>query len=485
MIFDFNEKEVKVKIMDKSNKSVLDYVDSMMVVDKNLKVLHTNRFNPRFHNGLMNNEYIEYINKSYFEVYPELDPKESTMVECIKNGKILIRENQVFSDLSGKVYHTKNITYPIIRCGEIVGAIELSQDITSIGDLNPLVKEELSKTKIQKKKKTVSDTISFESIITNNEEMIENIRRAKIYALKDNPVLIYGETGTGKEMYVQAMVNNDIIRNNKFIAQNCASIPETLFESILFGSCKGAFTGAENKMGLFEMANGGVLFLDELNSIPMHLQAKLLRVLQDGKVRPVGSTVEKEVDVKVIVAINKNPIQLIKENLLREDLFYRLSSNTLHLVALRDRKEDIPLYIDYFIKQFNEVCNKNIYKLSTNLKNILVNYNWPGNVRELRHIIESMVNISQEEVLTTKNLPVYLKEVINTNCGSIENMLKKEDSIQLKTSLKELMNKTEREHIVRALIFCNGNISRAAELLELPRQTLKYRIDKLKIDTFR
>ena len=479
------EREVKAEFMDKSMKSVLNYVDSMMVVDKNLNILHTNRFNPRFHNGLMNNEYIGYINKRYFEVYPELDPKESTMVECLKNGKTLIRENQVFSDLLGKVYHTKNITYPIIRCGEIVGAIELSQDITSIGDLDHMIQGALSKTKIQKKKKTVSATISFESIITNNQQMIENIRRAKIYALKDNPVLIYGETGTGKEMFVEAMVKNDEIRNNKFIAQNCASIPETLFESILFGSCKGAFTGAENKMGLFEMADGGILFLDELNSIPIHLQAKLLRVLQDGKVRPVGSINEKSINVKVIVAINKNPLQLIKEKLLREDLFYRLSSNTLHLVALRDRKEDIPLYIDYFINQFNEVYNKGIYKLSTNLRNILGNYNWPGNVRELRHIIESMVNVSEEEVLTTKNLPVYLKEVINTNCESMENISKQEDSIDFKISLKEMMNKTEREYINRALIFCNGNISRAAELLELPRQTLKYRIDKLNIDTFR
>ena len=470
--------------MNKSMKIVLDYVDSMMVVDKNLNVLHTNRFNPRFDNGLMNNEYIGYFNKRYFEIYPELDPNESTMVECLKNGKILIRESQVFTNFLGKVFHTKNITYPIIRCGEIVGAIELSQDITSIGDLNPLVQRNLSETKIRKKKKTVSDTIPFENIITNNQEMIENIRRAKIYALDDNPVLIYGETGTGKEMFVEAMVKSDKIRNNKFITQNCAAIPETLFESILFGSCKGAFTGAENKMGLFEMADGGVLFLDELNSIPIHLQAKLLRILQDGKVRPVGSINEKSINVKVIVAINKNPIQLIKENLLRADLFYRLSSNTLHLVALRDRKEDIPLYLDYFINQFNRVHNKSVYKLSTNLRNILLNHKWPGNVREFRHVIESMVNISNEQVLTTKNLPVYLKEVINTNYGSIENISNKENSIDFKISLKEMMNKTEREYISRALTFCNGNISRAAEILDLPRQTLKYRIDKLDIVNF-
>ena len=470
--------------MDRNTENVLEYVDSMIIVDKSLKILHSNRINPRFNDSLMNNEYIEYFNKRYFEIYTELDPKESTVVECLKNGEILIRESQVFTDFRGRKYHTKNITYPIIRCGKIVGAIELSQDITSIGDLLPMVHADLPETKIRKKEKIVSDTISFESIITKNNEMLENIRRAKIFALESNPVLIYGETGTGKEMFVEAMVKSDKIRNNKFIVQNCAAIPETLFESILFGSCKGAFTGAENKMGLFEMADGGVLFLDELNSMPLHLQAKILRVLQDGKIRPVGSTNEKSINVKIIVAINKKPIQLIKENLLREDLFYRLSSNTLNLVALRDRKEDISLYIEYFINKFNEEHNKGVYKLSANLKNILFNYDWPGNVRELKHIIDSMMNISEEEVLTSKNLPVYLKEVIHDKCKLVKNTSNKENYLDFKISLKEMMNKTERDYIIRTLIFCNGNISRSAELLELPRQTLKYRMDKLKIDKF-
>lgn len=470
--------------MDKSFKNVLEYVDSIIIVDKSLNILHSSRINPRFNDNLINNEYREYLNKRYFEIYTELDPEESTVVECLKNGKILIRENQVFTDFHGRIYHTTNITYPIIRCGKIVGTIELSQDITSIGDLKPLVHADFAKMKIRRQRKIGSDTFSFESIITNNHEMLENIRKAKIFALQNDPILIYGETGTGKEMFVEAMVKSDKIRNNKFIAQNCAAIPETLFESILFGSCKGAFTGAENKMGLFEMADGGVLFLDELNSMPLHLQAKLLRVLQDGKVRPVGSNNEKSINVKIIVAMNKKPIQLIKDNLLREDLFYRLSCNTLNLVALRDRKEDIPLYIDYFINKFNEVHNKGVYKLSVNLRNILFNYDWPGNVRELKHIIDSMMNVSEEEVLTSKNLPIYLKEVIHDKSKLVKNTLNKENYLDFKISLKEMMNKAERDYILHTLIFCNGNISRSAELLQLPRQTLKYRMDKLNIDTF-
>lgn len=470
--------------MENNIKNVLDYVDSMMIIDKNLKVLYSNRANPRFENDLMQNEYLMYLNKRYFEVYPELDPEESTMLQCLKSGRILIRESQVFSDFLGRVYNTKNITYPIIKYGEIVGAIELSQDITSIGDLKNATKSKVSKKKNRNKDKIIKEAITFESIITNNQEMLENIRKAKIFAFQNNPILIYGETGTGKEMFVEAIVKTNELRSKKFIAQNCAAIPETLFESILFGSCKGAFTGAENKMGLFEMADGGTLFLDELNSMPVYLQTKLLRVLQDGKVRPVGSMVEKNVDVKVIVAMNKDPMQLIKENILREDLFYRLSSNTLYLLPLRDRKEDIPLYIDYFINQFDVKFDNCIHKLSANLRDIILRYNWPGNVRELRHVLESMVNVSETEVLTTKNLPVYLKEVIDSKHGSMENMSKQESTMDFKMSLKVKMNMVEREYILKALIFCNGNISRAAEFLEMPRQTLKFRMDKLNIDNF-
>lgn len=463
-------------------KTDLDYVDSMMVVDKNLKVLHTNRFNPRFDDDEMKNEYNDYYGKYYFQIYPDIDPDESTMVECLKTGKIIFRENQLFTDFLGRMYNTKNITYPIIRYGEIVGAIELSQDITSIGDLRS--HSQSSKDKNLKYKSKLTNDISFKSIITNNHQMLESIKRAKAFSLNDNPVLIYGETGTGKEMFVQAMVNSMGISNAKFITQNCAAIPESLFESILFGTCKGSFTGSEDKIGLFEMADEGVLFLDELNSMPLHLQAKILRVIQDGIVRPIGSTNEKHVNVKIIAATNQNPTQLIKENLLREDLFYRLSSNTLYLVPLRERKEDIPIYINYFIDQFNKIYNKRINKLSTNLMDLLLNYNWPGNVRQLKHIIESMVNVSEQDVLTIQNLPIYFKEIINTGYSGFKAISNNDEAKSFKISLKEKLHKTEKDYIMQALRFTKGNVTYAAELLGLPRQTLKYRIDKLKLDIY-
>jgi arginine utilization regulatory protein len=471
--------------MDTKAINVLNYVDSMMIIDKSFNILYTNRFNPRFNSGgFMHNEYIEYINKKYFEVYPELDLKTSTMVESLQYGRVIVRENQTFTDMLGRVYTTNNFTFPIIRFGEIIGAIELSQDITSIGDLDNPTRNAHGR-KPHARRVIIHETFTFDDIITKNPEMLERIKKAKMFALDDNQTLIYGETGTGKEMFVRAMVNSNILRSKKFVAQNCAAIPETLFESILFGSVKGAFTGAENKIGLFEMADGGVLFLDELNAMPLHLQAKLLRVLQDGKVRPVGSEVEKKVDVKVIVAMNKNPMNLIKENLLREDLFYRLSNNTLYLTALRDRKEDIPLYIEHFIDQFNHKYKKNVEKISPGLRNILLRYQWPGNVRELRHVLESMVHVSEETVLTSKNLPVYLKEVMDMEESGAEAITNHENVINLKMPLKETLEKVEREYIIRALIFCDGNVSRTAELLDMPRQTLKFRMDKLEIENYK
>lgn len=467
-------------------KDIFKYVDSMMFVDKNYNIIYTTRFNPHFGSrfGFNEKEYTAYNNKRYFELYPNLDHDESAMVQVLQYGKTVIREGQTFSDMTGKVYTTNNITFPIIRFGKVIGAIELSQDITSVGDLE-CPNKTLPRISSNQPNKTTSDDISFDSIITKSTGMLEQIRKAKIYAFEDNPTLIYGETGTGKELFVKAMVNSNKTRKGKYIAQNCAAIPETLFDSILFGSVKGAFTGAENRVGLFEMADGGILFLDELNSMPVHLQPKLLRVLQDGKVRPVGSVSEKSVNVKVIAAMNKNPMQLIKDNLLREDLFYRLSSNVIYLTPLRERTEDISLYINYFLNHFNSKCHNHVFKLSPNLRKVLQKYHWPGNVRELRHVIESMVNVSEEATLTTKNLPAYLMELINMGENSIDSMVGLETPAHFGTPLKETLEKVEREHIINALSLSNGNVSRAAEMLCMPRQTLKFRIDKLGIENYK
>lgn len=456
----------------------IDSVDSLAIVDKNFKVLHSYRCNPRFDDDITENMYLSYINKSFFEIYPDLSQAESTMFESIKNNRVVYKENQVFTDYLGRVFHTTNLTIPLVRQGEIIGAIELSKDITSIDDLEqfPNLKQKKESKNIQK---IDSEKYTFDDILTVNEVMVENIRRAKIFANSPSPTLIYGETGTGKELFAQAMVNHSDRNREKFIALSCATIPENLLESLLFGSIKGAYTGAIDRLGLFEQAHKGILFLDELNSITLQVQAKLLRVLQNGVVRKLGSGVEKKVDVKVIGAMNCDPLVAIEKGILREDLFYRFSGNLIHLVPLRERREDIPIYLDFFIRNLNGIYGKDVEGISRALMDLFLDYDWKGNVRELKHILESMISITAENTLTIKHLPLYM-------IGSIsQEGLPKMKSLDVQIpmlSLQEVIDKTERELIVQALIWTKGHLTKSAEILGIPRQTLKYRIKKLGLE---
>ncbi len=460
---------------------MLNYVDSMMVVDKNLQVLYTVRINGWSESEPIVNDYSAYSNMYYFDVYPQLDPQESTMKTCLKTGKVIYQKNQTFKDFRGRIYHTNNITFPIIRFGEIVGAIELSQDRTSLDDLQRSSERTKPRDPSRTNLHAYDHHITFDDIITQNSELLDTIERAKLYAKLDSPVLLYGETGTGKELFASAMVNHNPDRKGPFITHNCAATPENLFESILFGSTKGAFTGAEDKKGLFELADGGTLFLDELNSMPIHLQPKLLRILQDGMVRPLGSTKETQLEVKVIVAMNKNPLELMREGKLREDLFYRLSSNTLYLPPLRERKEDIYVYVEHFLKQARQ-RGAGAQRLSPALMDLFLHYSWHGNVRELKHVVEAMTTITSDRILQTKHLPAYFKEAVN----SLQNQESSQDlesytKRPIQMSLRKHLEKVEREMILRALTHSRGNIVKAAEILELPRQTLTYRMNKLDI----
>lgn len=466
--------------MTKNDYWKMDYIDSLMIVDHNFKIVNTYRYNPRFDQLDNENAQSEYLGRNYFEVYPNIVRSESTMNECIKCNRMIYRKNQIFKDCTGRVFNTCNITIPINRGGMIVGAIELSKDITSINDLDAEIIDKVPSLE------TLSDiihkeVITFDDILTSNADMIDNIRRAKVFIDSPNPTLVYGETGTGKELFVQAMVNSAKEKRKEFVALNCAAVPNNLIESTLFGSEKGAYTGATDKIGLFELANGGTLFLDELNSMPYDVQAKLLRVLQDNKIRPVGSTKEKKIKVKVIAAMNVNPITAIKEKYLREDLFYRLSSNMIQLTPLRDRREDILLYVNHFIKISNIQYGKNVEGLSRTMMDIFMNYQWNGNVRELKHIIENMVSISDEKILTIKSLPIYMKDIIEVDEKNRPVSKDKYNKAMTFSTLQETVSTAERQAITRVLSYTDGHITKSAELLNVPRQTLTYKMNKLDI----
>lgn len=300
-------------------------------------------------------------------------------------------------------------------------------------------------------------------------------------------MLIIGESGTGKELFAQSIHNASSRKNKPFIAENCAAIPENLLEGLLFGTSKGAFTGAINRSGLLEQAHGGTLLLDEINSMPLDLQAKFLRVLQESKFRPIGSTKEIKVDIRVISITSKDPIKLVKEGKLREDLFFRLSVVNIYLPLLRNRQGDIEILKNHFIKTFEEKFNKKIAGIDDEVEEFFKTYTWPGNIRELEHILEGVFNIIQEnETIKMEHLPYYVKrdysnyrnnEYVNPDKSIFSlDLMKRKD-----LTLNEYLNSIEEELIIEALKLNDYNITKTAQYLGIKRQGLQYKLKKMSL----
>jgi arginine utilization regulatory protein len=315
---------------------------------------------------------------------------------------------------------------------------------------------------------------TFLDVIGHSREM-QKIKALGLRASEsDSPVLISGATGTGKELLVQSIHNSSKRKNQAFIAQNCAALPNNLLESILFGTVKGSFTGAENRAGLFELAHGGTLFLDEVNSMPLELQAKLLRVIQDGRLRRVGASTTTDIDVRIISAINVPLDKVLELGQLRNDLFYRLSVISFEIPSLKERVQDIPLLVEFFIKKYNEKRNKFFSNISNEVLKIFLDYHWPGNIRELEHTIESVISLYDGEIIREEHLPFQFKNIQNS---------KKDIAIDTNIiqPLDVSLQSYEKEIISAALEKVDNNVSKAAKLLNIPRQTLQYKIKKLNI----
>jgi Nif-specific regulatory protein len=287
-------------------------------------------------------------------------------------------------------------------------------------------------------------------------------------------VLIRGESGTGKELVARALHYGSARRNGPFIGVNCAALPETLIESELFGHEKGAFTGAQQqRKGRFELANGGTLFLDEIGDISPAVQIRLLRVLQERVVDRVGGDVPITVNVRIIAATNRNLEAAIKEGRFREDLYYRLNVFPIYLPPLRERKSDILLLAEYFLKKHCEVYGKSIKRISTTAINMMMAYHWPGNVRELENCIERAVLTATDEVIHGYTLPPTLQTSEATHTASLP-----DDGANFRT----LMESYEREILVDALKKHRGNAAGAARFLQTTQRIINYRIRQLGID---
>lgn len=455
-------------------EDILDNIEEgIHIVDSLGKIVYYNKFAAELDN--INPE--EALGRHILEIYPSLTEDTSTILRTIKSGKSILDYQQSFKNYRGVEITTVNSTIPIISGKRVMGALEVSRDITEVKKLSEKVVDlqaELLKNERTEKSYDGSRAFfHFADIIGISEVMLKLKKDALTVSASPSPIMVYGETGTGKELLLHAIHNASPRRNKPFIAQNCAALPETLLESILFGTIRGSFTGAETRPGLFEIANGGTLFLDEINSMSLQLQAKLLRVIQDGNVRRVGDTRTIHVDVRIVTAINIDPRQALQDKALRDDLFFRLSVISLKVPPLRERRDDIHFLVEHFIKKYNSRLYKDVKYVSDDVEKFFMCYSWPGNVRELEHAIEGAMNIADGDVIDSKCLPYYLGETFKKSDVSQE-----DNEIK---SLKEALYSLERSLVEKALKKSGGNVTKAAEVLDVPRQTLQYKIGKYNI----
>jgi arginine utilization regulatory protein len=407
------------------------------------------------------------------DAFPSLTRETSTLLKVIQTGKPIYNQHQAYTNRKGKQIDTVNSTLPLWLDGELIGAVEIAKDISKIKQLSDQLLDLQAKIK-NKKKKTNKRTFSsyqFTDILTA-DPALKSVKMQCYKASRTNsPIMIYGETGTGKEMFVQAIHNESPRANKPFVVQNCAAIPGPLLEGILFGTVKGSFTGAVDRAGVFELADGGTLFLDELNSMPIELQAKLLRAVQEGVVQRIGSSVSRKVDVRIISALNETPEKCLSEGLVRQDLFFRLNVVFIELPPLRERKKDIIYLSTHFIKELNASFNKEVTGLTQEAEQFLHHYDWPGNIRELKHAIEHSMNFAETNTLI--GIDLLPKHVRSSNGNIRESEPPKHSSIP---PLREALNNYEQQIIQMALTETSGNIQQAAKILQVPRQTLQYKM---------
>lgn len=306
----------------------------------------------------------------------------------------------------------------------------------------------------------------FQNIVTKSPLMMQALRLAeKVAKTPDTTVAIYGESGTGKEVLARAIHFASERMENRFVAVNCAGVPPALFESELFGHVKGAFTGADrDREGKFELAQGGTILLDEIGDMPLDLQAKLLRVLEERVFEKVGSNKSIRADFRVIVATNKDLKKLMKEGKFREDLYHRINTFPITLPPLRERKEDIPLLVEYFIEQFRKELGKRLPGVSRKAMDVLMEYHWPGNIRELKNCLERAAILVEDELIQ----PEHLIIARNPSEGEV---IEDKNTINITLSIKEFtMDNVIDKALQTALRLCNNNKTRAAELLKVDRK---------------
>ncbi len=450
--------------------SLYNYIDGLMITDEKGKIEYYMTYRP----DLVSLREKDVIGKYLLDIYPNLTEDTSSIMRVLKTGKPIFNEEQELRSYKGEILHVVNTTMPIMEEGRIVGAIDVSRY------MDPAYGRQYISLSLKESQEPKS-LYSVDDIIGNSDSMAVLKEKIPMIASTDSSVLIYGETGTGKELVAQSIHTASRRKDKRFISQNCAAIPSNLLEGILFGTVKGSYTGAENKPGLFEIANGGTLFLDEINSMDIGLQSKILKAIEDKKVTRVGGFDPIATDIKIISAVNQNPLTCVQEGNLREDLFYRLSVVQLNVPPLRERSEDLLFLIEYFINEYNRQMKKSILGLDEEAENILKAYNWPGNVRELRNVIEGAFNVASNRFIHRKDLPEYLLKAVSGMRDMTFNPSGRAiPKIDSGFSLDKEVEEFEKAIIIQALDRAK-NYTDAAELLGISKQSLNYKMKKYQL----
>lgn len=450
--------------------------DCIIIIDKDEKIIFMNKASESL--DKLNRD--EVIGKKYREVY-KVNVHSSSTLKCLNSKEPVSNMFQDYITESGNNIITISSSYPLVEDGEMQGVFSVTKNMSKYKEHMKIFNKNY---KPKDEKFAHGETsYDFEDLIGEDASLEKTISMARTAAETQANILIYGETGTGKELFAQSIHNASGLMGN-FVSINCAAIPGNLLESMLFGTVKGAYTGAVDKAGLFEEADGGSLFLDELNSMSPELQAKILRAVETGRIRRLGENKERVIDVKIISSTNVHPIDAIDKGQIRRDLYYRLGVVSIKIPPLRERKGDVLVLADHFIKVFNEKYDKNVETLSDSVKEALESYEWKGNVRELQHNIEhSMIMVdSDKKELEFNDLPdlikdFYQEEAIKDEGQAHSETLYIEEDQGIDDHLKEI----ERNIIIDQLEKCDGNVTRAADRLGLSRQTLDYRLKKYKI----
>lgn len=445
------------------NKIVDVVNDAVCVVDNNCVVRYWNASAEIMHNI----KKVDIINRPIYEVFPN-----ALLPRVVKEEKTF--EN-IYNESRANCFNIISAR-PLYKDGKLIGAISCDRDITEITKISRLLNQTQSNLEALKEEldNINKDKMSFEKIIGNDVNFREKVRFSKKISKANITILLSGESGTGKEVFAEA-IHCESGRRGNFIPINCSAIPKDLLESELFGYEKGAFTGANKngKAGKFELANNGTVFLDEIGDMPIEMQPKLLRFLEDGIITRVGSEKSTRLDVRVIAATNRNIRTMIEEGLFRKDLFYRLNSITIELPPLRDRKTDIPLLVNSFVKKFCKQYNMLERSIPHHIMELLINYDWEGNIRELRNIVERIVILAKNNTIDVNLLPEKITKNKNIHID-----INSKDDLDLN---KILMN-AEIKALYRAMRISNNNKTKAAKLLRVPRSTLYFKLDKYNIE---